>query len=81
MTMTAEKPVEEDEVEAEDEMPEAAEHEHPAPPPGHPSALSSGCICPVWLNGYGEGLLTTVGAPPEVGKYLQHPECRLHGTL
>jgi hypothetical protein len=77
MTMTAEKSVEETTEEQTDEE----EREHPAPPPGHPAALSSGCICPVWLNGFGEGLLTTVGAPPEVGKYLQHPDCRLHGTL
>lgn len=77
MTMTTEQT-----PDAPDETADTAEtEEHPAPPPGHPAALSSGCICPVWLNGYGAGLLSTVGAEPEAGVYLQHPECRLHGTL
>lgn len=50
-------------------------------PPGHDQAVERGCTCPPWVNSYGAGLRTVVGAEPEPDEYLMDPDCRLHGTL
>lgn len=50
-------------------------------PPGHDEAVERGCTCPAWVNTYGAGLRTIVGAEPEPDEYLMDPDCRLHGTL
>lgn len=48
--------------------------------PGAPAARIAGCLCPAWINGYGDGIRTGPGQYDPTA-HLAHPACRLHGSL